>query len=84
MNHNSCPTIAVLIPCHNEELTVAGVVRQFRVHLPSADIYVFDNNSSDKTVEQALTAGAMVFYEPRQGKGYVVQSMFRKVKPTFM
>jgi glycosyltransferase involved in cell wall biosynthesis len=77
---NSSPTIAVLIPCYNEELTVADVVRQFRVHLPSADVYVFDNNSSDKTVAEAERAGALVFHEARQGKGYVVQSMFRKVE----
>jgi glycosyltransferase involved in cell wall biosynthesis len=71
--------IALLIPCYNEELTVADVVRQFRAQLPEADIYVFDNNSNDRTVECALAAGAQVFYERRQGKGYVVQSMFRQV-----
>jgi len=73
------PVIALLIPCYNEELTVADVVRQFRAQLPEADIYVFDNNSNDRTVECALAAGAQVFYERRQGKGYVVQSMFRQV-----
>jgi glycosyltransferase involved in cell wall biosynthesis len=72
-------TIAVLIPCHNEEITVAEVIRQFRNQLPNAEIYVFDNNSSDKTVERATQAGAKVFHEKRQGKGYVVQSMFQKV-----
>src|SRR3954470_17069770 len=72
-------TIAVLIPCYNEELTVGRVVADFRRQLPSADVYVFDNNSSDQTAEIARKAGANVFYEPRQGKGYVVQSMFRKV-----
>jgi glycosyltransferase involved in cell wall biosynthesis len=72
-------TIAILIPCYNEELTIAGVVHQFRVQLPEADIYVFDNNSTDRTVERARRAGALVFYEKRQGKGYVVQSMFREV-----
>jgi len=71
--------IAILIPCYNEELTIAGVVHQFRRELPEADIYVFDNNSSDKTVEEARSAGARVFYERRQGKGYVVQSMFRQI-----
>jgi len=73
-------TIAVLIPCYNEELTVAGVVEEFRAELPDADIYVFDNNSTDRTVELARTAGARVFFERRQGKGYVVQSMFRQVE----
>jgi len=73
------PTIAVLIPCYNEELTVASVVREFRALLPDADIYVFDNNSKDRTVECARAAGAIVRYERRQGKGYVVQSMFRRV-----
>ena len=72
-------TIAILIPCYNEELTITEVVHQFRAQLPYADIYVFDNNSTDKTVEKALAAGARVFYERRQGKGFVVQSMFRQV-----
>src|SRR6266403_2792299 len=77
-NHESVK-IAVLIPCHNEELTVAKVVSEFRAELPLAQIYVFDNNSSDRTVERALAAGATVVSEPRQGKGFVVQSMFRRV-----
>jgi glycosyltransferase involved in cell wall biosynthesis len=74
------PTIAVLIPCYNEEMTVASVIEQFRAQLPDADIYVFDNNSSDQTVQEAQRAGAIVAYETRQGKGYVVQSMFRQVE----
>ncbi len=73
------PSVAVVIPCYNEELTIAEVVRQFRAELPDADIYVFDNNSMDRTVERARAAGARIFHERRQGKGYVVQSMFRKV-----
>jgi hypothetical protein len=72
------PRIAILIPCKNEALTVADVVCQFRDQLPTADVYVFDNNSSDGTVEQARNAGAMIFHERRQGKGYVVQSMFQQ------
>jgi len=72
--------VAVLIPCYNEELTVGEVVRQFRAALPGAEVYVFDNNSSDRTAEEARTAGAGVFLERRRGKGYVVQSMFRKIK----
>jgi glycosyltransferase involved in cell wall biosynthesis len=71
--------IALLIPCFNEETTIADVVRKFRMHLPDAAVYVFDNNSSDQTVEEARKAGATIFHEPRQGKGYVIQSMFRKV-----
>jgi glycosyltransferase involved in cell wall biosynthesis len=73
------PRIAVLIPCYNEELTIADVVSQFRAELPNAEIYVFDNNSTDRTVEEATAAGALIFHEKRQGKGYVVQSMFRKI-----
>jgi len=73
------PVIAVLIPCYNEELTVGEVVGEFRAQLPEADIYVFDNNSTDRTVERAREAGAIVRFERRQGKGYVVQSMFREV-----
>ena len=52
--------IAVLIPCYNEEITIGTVVRQFRAELPSAEIYVFDNNSIDRTIEEARTAGAIV------------------------
>lgn len=73
------PNIAVVIPCFNEELTIAAVVRQFRAELPEADIFVFDNNSTDESVAQARAAGATVCYERRQGKGYVVQSIFRKI-----
>jgi len=73
------PTIAVLVPCYNEALTVADVVRQFRAQLPGADIYVFDNNSSDHTCEEAERAGAVVLHEHRQGKGFVVQTMFQQV-----
>lgn len=72
--------IALLIPCYNEELTVADVVTQMRAELPEADVYVFDNNSTDRTAERAREAGAHVLTERRQGKGYVVQSMFRRVE----
>lgn len=71
--------IAVLIPCHNEALTVAGVIRDFQRELPEATIYVFDNNSQDETVERAREAGATVMFERQQGKGHVVQAMFRRV-----
>jgi hypothetical protein len=71
--------VAVLIPCYNEELTVGKVVRDFQAELPNADIYVFDNNSKDNTVESARAAGAHIAFERRQGKGYVVQRMFSDV-----
>ncbi len=79
-NEKTRPSIAVLIPCYNEELTIAEVVQLFRAQLPEAVIYVFDNNSSDQTSEQAQAAGAIVIRERRQGKGYVVQSMFQRVE----
>ena len=71
--------IAVLIPCYNEELTITKVIEDFRSELPNADIYVYDNNSNDKTYELAVGVGAIVRREPRQGKGNVVRSMFRDV-----
>lgn len=71
--------IAVLIPCYNEEKTVAKVVRDFKEVLPEAVVYVYDNNSSDHTVEQALAAGAVVRHEYQQGKGNVIRRMFREV-----
>ncbi len=73
-------SIAILIPCHNEELTIAEVVADFQAELPQADIFVFDNNSTDRTVERAIAAGATIVSEPRQGKGFVVQSMFRRIE----
>lgn len=73
------PQIAVLIPCFNEELTIGNVIGEFQKELPSARIYVFDNNSTDNTVERAREKGAMILRERRQGKGYVVQSMFREI-----
>ena len=73
------PRIAILIPCYNEELTIARVVHEFRTELPEAEIYVFDNNSTDATVGEARQAGARIVYERRQGKGFVVQAMFYQV-----
>lgn len=67
---------AVLIPCYNEEATIAKVILDFRRELPYADIYVFDNNSTDNTYDIAENLGAIVVREPRQGKGNVVRSMF--------
>jgi len=72
-------TIAVLLPCYNEERTIGQVVRGFRAALPSALIYVFDNNSSDLTALQARAGGAIVIREPRQGKGNVVRRMFADI-----
>lgn len=71
--------IAVLIPCYNEEKTVEKVVRDFRTVLPEAVVYVYDNNSSDRTVELAEAAGAAVRHEYSQGKGNVLRRMFREI-----
>lgn len=71
---------AVLIPCYNEELTIAKVIRDFRKELPDAEIYVYDNNSKDKTAEIAKENGAIVKHEYKQGKGNVVRSMFRDIE----
>ena len=71
---------AVLIPCFNEELTVASVVDGFRAALPDATIYVYDNNSSDRTAERAAAAGAVVRREPLQGKGNVIRRMFADIE----
>jgi glycosyltransferase involved in cell wall biosynthesis len=71
--------IAVLLPCHNEEAAIAEVVGAFRAALPGATIYVYDNNSTDRTIEIAQAAGAVVRRETRQGKGHVVRRMFADV-----
>src|SRR6201989_2335937 len=71
--------VAVLIPCYNEEKDIPMVVRDFRAALPDADIYVYDNNSRDRTIEVARAAGAIVRSERRQGKGHVVRRMFADV-----
>ncbi len=71
--------IAVLIPCYNESKTVAKVVTDYKSVLPDADIYVYDNNSTDHTDEIARAAGAIVRYERRQGKGNVIRTMFREI-----
>ena len=72
--------IAVLIPCYNEEKTIAKVVKDARAALPEAVIYVYDNNSTDRTVELAREAGAVIRYEYMQGKGNVIRRMFREVE----
>ncbi len=71
--------IAVLIPCYNESLTIRKVVEDYKAALPEADIYVYDNNSTDHADEIAREAGAIVRYEYRQGKGNVIRSMFRDI-----
>jgi glycosyltransferase involved in cell wall biosynthesis len=73
------PRIAVLVPCFNEEAAVATVIADFRKELPSADIFVYDNNSTDRTAAIAREAGALVRNERRQGKGHVVRRMFADV-----
>lgn len=70
---------AVLLPCYNEGLTIGRTVRQFRQALPSAEIWVFDNNSSDDTVAEARKAGARICHVRQQGKGHVVRCMFQKI-----
>ena len=76
MNHK----IAVLIPCYNESKTIAKVVGDFRKQLPEADIYVYDNNSTDNTADIARRAGAIIGYEQRQGKGNVVRRMLADIE----
>ncbi len=71
--------IAVLIPCYNEEKTIAKVVRDAKEALPEAVVYVYDNNSTDATAELAGEAGAVVRHEYRQGKGNVLRRMFREI-----
>ncbi|HBK4057028.1 glycosyltransferase family 2 protein [Enterococcus faecium] len=68
--------IAVLIPCYNEEATISTVIADFKRELPEADIYVYDNNSTDRTYELAVQGGAIVKKESRQGKGNVIRQMF--------
>jgi len=76
---NPHPRIAVLIPCYNEAAAIGKVVADFRNALPEATVYVYDNNSTDGTAQIAAEAGAVVRYEPRQGKGNVVRRMFREI-----
>ena len=68
MREPAAPSVAVLLPCYNEEVTIGRVVRDFRAALPDAVVYVYDNNSTDRTAEIAAAGGAVVRKEPRQGK----------------
>ena len=71
--------IAVLIPCYNEAVTIEKVIKDYKKALPSADLYVYDHNSTDGTDKIAKKAGAIVRYEYRQGKGNVIRTMFREI-----
>ncbi|MBX8937881.1 glycosyltransferase family 2 protein [Enterococcus gilvus] len=75
--------IAILIPCYNESLTIKKVINDFQRELPEADIYVYDNNSTDNTYEIALNEGAIVKKEPRQGKGNVIRQMFFDIEADY-
>ena len=79
MNPPSKPRIAVLLPCYNEEAAIGATVAGFRAALPSATIYVYDNNTRDRTREVAAEAGAIVRTERQQGKGHVVRRMFADI-----
>lgn len=79
MFENNQPSIAVLLPCFNEEVTIGKVVRDFKAALPDATVYVYDNNSTDRTAEIAAAEGAIVRREPRQGKGNVIRAMFEDI-----
>ena len=76
----TAPTIAVIVPCYNEEAAIGQVIRDFATALPEAELYVFDNNSKDRTAEVARTAGAHVFHVREKGKGNVVRRMFADVQ----
>lgn len=80
MNDKSEKIIAVLLPCYNEASTIEKCVRDFRRQLPEADIYLFDNNSTDGSADVARSAGANVIHSPVQGKGNVVRHMFSTIK----
>jgi glycosyltransferase involved in cell wall biosynthesis len=73
------PSVAVLIPCFNEEATIGKVIADFHAELPAATIYVYDNNSTDRTVERARASGAVIRTESLQGKGHVVRRMFADI-----
>ena len=79
LNKLASPRIAVLLPCYNEEAAIAATVAGFRSALPNATIYVYDNNSRDRTREIAANAGAVVRSERQQGKGHVVRRMFADI-----
>ena len=77
---NTASRIAVILPCYNEAAAIGKTVRDFRAALPKAAIYVYDNNSKDRTADIAREAGAIVRNEPRQGKGNVMRRMFADIE----
>ena len=79
MADKKSPKIAVLLPCYNEQGAIGAVVEAFKQNLPQAEIYVYDNNSTDDTADEAMKAGAIVRHEKYQGKGNVVRRMFRDI-----
>ena len=79
MARTASPRIAVLLPCYNEEAAIGATIEGFRAALPSATIYVYDNNSTDRTQQIAAAAGAVVRSEKQQGKGNVVRRMFADI-----
>jgi len=79
LNEGQSPKIAVVLPCYNEEAAIGATVAGFRAALPGATIYVYDNNSADRTSEIATQAGAVVRMERQQGKGHVVRRMFADI-----
>jgi glycosyltransferase involved in cell wall biosynthesis len=79
LNEVASPKVAVILPCYNEEAAIGATVSGFRAALPNSTIYVYDNNSSDRTVEVAAKAGAIVRSERQQGKGHVVRRMFADI-----
>ena len=79
MHEGTFPRVAVLLPCYNEEAAIRQTVEDFRAELPDATVYVYDNNSKDRTKEFAAAAGAVVRSERQQGKGAVVRRMFSDV-----
>lgn len=83
MKEEQHASIAVLIPCDNEERTVGKVVQDFRSALPLATIYVFDNHSDDQTAHVAEASGARVLREKKRGKGHVVQAMFQQIEADY-
>ena len=83
MKNKNDTKIVILIPCFNEETTIGKVIHDFQMEIPEAEIIVFDNNSTDKTEKIAKKSGAIVFEETRQGKGYVVASMFEKINADY-
>jgi glycosyltransferase involved in cell wall biosynthesis len=80
VNSQQSPRIAVLLPCYNEEAAIGATVEGFRKALPGATVYVYDNNSRDRTKEVAAAAGAVVRTETQQGKGHVVRRMFADIE----